>query len=850
MNEPFERLLDSFRPSHYELFLQPNRDQLTFTGKVVITGEQLTAQTMIKLHSKGLRIDEAVFSIGGAEHPFVSHKHGDHDILYLAAPIKIQGKLTIHLSFFGEITEPMVGLYISQWQDKQGQTKQIVATQFESHHAREAFPCIDEPAAKAVFDLTLSTPVGETVLANTPLLRQQEADGWLVSTFEPTPVMSTYLLAFVFGELVAAEAKTKSGILTRVWTTPLHSQHTAFALETAVKSLEKLETFFSLPLPLAKIDHVALPDFAAGAMENWGLITYRESMFVVDPTHTTLDDKQNVATVIAHELAHQWFGNLVTMEWWTDLWLNEGFASWLEVFIADQLYPDWQLWDQFISDSYLVAMSMDALESSHAIEIPISDPNDIRSIFDAISYEKGACVLRMLHHYIGHDALRAGLQAYLQAHQYGNATTSDLWTVLERVSQRPVRDFMSKWTTQTGFPLIEAKVEHDHITLSQRRFFINSSAHSEKELWPVPIDSTHGDARLMLTEAEQIWQVADAESIKLNRSQAGFYRTRYDPAHVKRLTARVAQRELGAIDRVGFVSDSFTLAKAGQQATTTALELLASMKEEDNCVVWDVMAGQIGNLRSVFADQNLREAMSPYLRQLISRQLRRLGWNEQANDSHFDKLLRPTILSLGVAAEEATVVQEIDRRFERMRQLHDIQPADIRGIVLSGRAKQGDSSDYEKLLVLHRQTNSAQARNQLAGALCAFRQPELIQRSLSLIASSDVRLQDVVSWVSFIFQNPFAREAAWKWLKDQWPWLSEKFGSDVMTFSAFPKIVGRSFASKQMQLDYQQFFNGVYHEGIDLPIAQGLESLTWQTAWRERDQEALLEYFRGWRQLA
>lgn len=845
MSQPVERLAEHFKPSRYQLYLHPDREQQTFNGRVTISGQLLQPATIIKLHAKGLRIDAATFSIGGPQHDFVKHAYGDDDVLYLVSPVQVEGKLDITLAFFGEITEPMVGLYVCHWRDNEGVPKQIVATQFESHHAREVFPCVDEPAAKAIFELTLKTPAGDRVLANTPSTGQIETDGWVETSFEATPIMSTYLLAFVHGDLVAAEATSRGGTIVRVWTTQLHAAHTGFALQTAVKCLDKLEEFFGSSFPLSKLDHVALPDFAAGAMENWGLITYRESAIVVDPKNTSLDEKQTVAQIIAHETSHQWFGNLVTMAWWTDLWLNEGFASWLEVYITDQLYPDWGLWQQFLGDSYLAAQGLDGLLSSHPIEVEVDDPAGIATIFDAISYDKGACVLRMLYDYLGHDNFLTGLRSYLETHAYGNAATADLWKSLETASGQPVSKFMEVWTTQTGYPLVTAEVMPKSIELTQRRFLYDPSAKPQETIWPVPLDIAGSEDKLLLDKPAQSWALENASSAKLNSNQDGFYVVAYDQAHWARLIAQVENGKLSPADRLGLINDIFKLTRAGQRPVTDGFDLLAALPNEQDAIVWEVMAGQIATIRLLFSDKQLRQLMRPFLIHLSQVQLARLGWQPQAKDSHFDQLLRPTILGLAAMAEEPSVIAGVDKRFRAMAKPEDVEP-DLRGVVFVSRARRGQPADYEKLLKLYRAAESPQVHNQLAAGLCAFSQPDLIKQSLDLLKTDAVRLQDTVYWLSYLLVNLDGRAAAWAWIKDNWGWLMEKFGDELTHLSALPKLVGRSFASQEMLNDYQTFFNQTPVPGLDRPIAQGLENLRWQTAWAERDRDRLEAYFERW----
>src|SRR5680860_657868 len=391
-----EHLLEQFVPEHYILELKPDREKMTFAGEVKIKGIMPTPSKVIMLHSHGLKLDNSTFSIGGGDHPMHGFNLLDKDEIQLNSPSEIHGIVTLKLKFHGRITDTMVGMYPSTF-EYDGKKQKMISTQFESHHAREVFPRLDEPAAKATFELTLHTPRGEKVLSNTPIASQTEEGEMLVTTFETTPKMSTYLLAFAYGNIDYLERQTKDGIIVRTWATPENVKHTAFALDVAVKCLEFYNDYFDVPYPMTKSDQIAIPDFSAEAMENWGLVTYRESALLVDSENTSLVEKKTVALVVAHELAHQWFGNLVTMQWWNDLWLNEGFATWIEYLAVDKLFPEWQTWSDFVVDDYLRGQSLDSLASSHSIEVDIDDTEEIRSIFDSISYSKGASIIRMLH---------------------------------------------------------------------------------------------------------------------------------------------------------------------------------------------------------------------------------------------------------------------------------------------------------------------------------------------------------------------------------------------------------------------------------------------------------------------
>ena len=456
------KLPTNVRPTNYRLSLAPDLDTFTFKGSETIDIQVSEPTSSIVLNSAEIEIQSADVTLpDGSTHDAATMFDEDKDTVTLALDAEIPaGSASLDLEFTGELNDKLRGFYRSSYTDQDGSQRWMAATQFESTDARRAFPCWDEPAVKATFDVTLIVPEELEALSNTePVSTTSTGDGRKVVRYAPTPVMSTYLLAFVVGDIACLQDRTSDGVLMRVWATKGNEDKGKFALETSMALLDYFHDYFGIPYPLSKLDHIALPDFAAGAMENWGAITYREVALLVDPENSSAGTREVVAAIVSHEMAHQWFGNLVTMEWWDDLWLNESFASWMGDKAVDHLHPEWEMWTQFLTHDTSDALNLDGLRNSHPIEQDVNNPAEIGQLFDAISYSKGGSILRMLEHYLGADTFKAGLQIYIDRHRYANARTTDLWNALGEASGQPVAAIMESWTAQTGYPVLDVSVK-------------------------------------------------------------------------------------------------------------------------------------------------------------------------------------------------------------------------------------------------------------------------------------------------------------------------------------------------------------------------------------------------------
>jgi aminopeptidase N len=845
MSKSVRRLFEQFKPDSYQLELRIDPESMTFTGQVIITGKKTGRPSeRLTFHQKGLKITSAhitKFDKKGEQTIDVEriNNQDSYDEVRLHTKDKLfPGAYGVSMEFEGKITRNMEGIYPCFF-EQDGKEQQLIATQFESHHAREAFPCIDEPEAKATFVLTLNAPQARAILANTPVAQQESVEDRTVTTFEETPRMSTYLLAFAFGNLEYLEAKTKSGVAVRTYATPDNVQHTEFALDVAVKCLDFYNEYFDIPYPLEKCDFIALPDFASGAMENWGCITFREQALLFDPKNTSLHMKQWVANVVAHELTHQWFGNLVTMKWWNDLWLNESFASWMSYLAIDHLFPEWNVWEDFIVSEQSQALKLDALEHTHPIEVEIKHPDEIRTIFDAISYEKGASVILMLKEYLGDEAFRDGLRIYLKRHAYKNTVSTDLWAAWEEASGKPVRDFMGIWTSQPGYPIVKATVADTTQSFEQERFYLNPGADKQPATWPIPLAPDDG---LTITKAvtEVTLDQPLGDSIPIfNQDHMSFCRVIYQPEQLTKLAPHISK--LPVLDRLGILADSFEAAKAGYASTVDTLELLRAYESEENTFVWDVMVGVLGGIRATMRDEDLREAMKPLSRKLAGKQVERLGWDAKNGEDHFDTLLRPTVLGLAAVSDDETVVGEALKRFNDMKNPEDVAP-DIRGIVYGTAARKGGKAEFEKLLKMHNASKNSEDRVTLSAALTGFEQPELYKEALDQITGKDVRLQDAGYWVAYSFANRFARDTTWDWMVKNWQWLQDNMGSDL-SFYRMPNYAARNYSDESFLPTFKDFFENHMSAAFERPVNQAIETIRWQSAWRTRDLEKIKNYF-------
>jgi len=794
-----ERLIDFFAPEHYELTLDLDRPGRTFTGTVTITGVTTADSASIRLHAKDLEITSA--TIDGED---ASSTHSNNDELSLTVPTALAaGHHTVAIHYTGKITNPMHGLYPCYY-EHDGVKKELLATQFESHHAREVFPCVDEPAAKATFNLQLITETDQTVLSNMPVASQDVSDDRLTTVFDTTPRMSTYLLAFVVGDLQRKTAHTNSGVEVNVYATVAQpSGSLDFALKSAVELIEFYDDYFGTPYPLPKSDHIALPDFSSGAMENWGLITYREIALLTDPKNSSIDQRQHVALVVAHELAHQWFGNLVTMAWWNDLWLNESFANMMEYLSIDALHPEWNIWFRAITHETVIALRRDSMDGVQAVQVEVHHPDEISTLFDsAIVYAKGGRLMRMVQYYISDEAFRAGLKQYFTDHAYGNTVGDDLWHALEAASGEKITSIMNRWISQSGYPVVAVTRDDEHITLSQKQFFIGPHQPSDKQ-WPVPLDASDKNAPRLLDNPTITFP--STNPIRLNRSDSAHFITNYDPLSRQHLIDQIADGTLDAIGRVQLLDESTLLARGGVMTTDQLIPLIQAYQHETLEPVWNTIALAIAELRKFVEDDPDAEKKLRQLSAWIAREhYDRLGWEPRDNESEEDTKLRSTIIGLMLYGEDADALA-------KARELYDSTPLEqlnpeLRALIISTVARYGDPSIVDDLLAAHRKTQSSELKLDICVGVTSTRDNNKIAMLLETIKDTDViKPQDVFHWFIYLVRSRDSRDQAWQWIRDNWDWVEQTFSGDK-SYDDFPRYSASGLMTKQHLNEYKAFF--------------------------------------------
>jgi puromycin-sensitive aminopeptidase len=839
------RLPRTVTPSHYAIELRLDPDAPTFDGTEDVAITVHEPVTEIALNGKDLTVHAgAVIADDGTS---VEIAKAVPDPSAGRVTLELPGELatgdyTLRLSFTGKLSDLMEGMYRSRFTDDAGAEHLIITTHFEATDARRNFPCWDEPDLKASFQMTLVVPDGVTALTNTPELdREPAGDGYTRVRFDRSMVMSTYLVCVVVGGLGLTEPSFAGPTPIRVACRPDRLHLATYANEVAAYVLEWFSDYYAIPYPERKLDQAAIPDFAQGAMENTGLVTYRETLLLLDPALASYVEQLDVAETIAHELAHMWFGDLVTMRWWNGIWLNEAFATFMSYLCVDAMEPSWAVFDAF-QTSRMTAFEVDALASTRPIEFPVESPDDASGMFDTLTYTKGGAVLRMIEQWLGADVFRDGIRRYLAAHAYGNTETHDLWDALEEASGKPVRRIMDAWIFQPGYPAIEVTREGNAIRLTQRRFA--PSMPEDETTWPVPLIVRQVGAQgeqieHVLVEAEGLTlSLADPDALVVaNAGSTAFVRTFYDDELRGRLTARLGDLVPG--ERQSLVDDAWAAAVSGRATVSAFLDVAAGFRDETAPSVWQtIMTGLAWCDR--FVEGEPRERFRDFVRTLVRPAMDRLGWDPRPGERELDRELRGDLIrTLGILGDDPET-QAMAREAEALSRSGGGVDASVAAAAVEVTAFAGGDEAFEAFRARMHDAPTPQEQDRYRGALARFRDPALMERLLALTVSDEVRPQDAPFLLSRAEANRDLGAIAWRYVRDHWDELLPRFAASNVLHLA---VGARTLTDPELVAEVQAFF--AEH---DIPqnhrsLVQAMERQRVMAAMRERSSGELAARF-------
>ena len=811
-------------PINYNLTFEPDLKKFTFAGTEEITVSCKKPINIITMHCAEIKIKSCVVTSGKDVIKSTPKTDAKKESLSIKLGQKVKGKISISLEFQGILNDRLLGFYRSQYKQN-GKTKYLATTQFEAADARRAFPCWDEPKAKATFEISIIADNKFSAISNMPIISKKKIKNKTLYKFGKTPVVSTYLIYLGVGEFEYLTGKTGK-VTIRVVTTKGNKSKGKYSLDLGKKLLTSYEKYFGIKYPLPKLDLIAIPDFAAGAMENWGAITFRETILLYDPKTSSTRTKQFIAEVISHEIAHQWFGNLVTMEWWNDLWLNESFATFMATKFVDKFYPEWNLWDQFIEDAMNNAMGLDALKTTHPIDVTVNSPAEIREIFDVISYDKGGCVLRMLENYVGETNFRAGLKKYLSSFKYGNAKGQDLWDVIGKASKMPVSSMVNSWLKQPGFPQIEITQNGKSLSLKQSRFLMEPTPKTQKGLWQVPI--TYGLGKetksTLFTKKSATVKTTDGPGFVANIGRTGFYRVKYDDGILLDLKMLVDQKQIPPVDRWAIQNDLFALCVAGKEDITNYLDFTDAYFDEDSYLPQTNVANNLNFLSLLTFFENFTDEIREYAINYFRKILSNLGWVPQKTDKHTDAFLRGfSIFALGKLGDES-VLEQAQIKFKAFLKNPATLPPDIREPVFALVAWTGNAKTHAQFIKLYKNAKTMEEKLRFLGAMCSFTDKKLLIKTLQFSQTSEVRSQNMQLPIMKVAANPYGREILWPWLKKNWGKISKKVGHGNPLFNRIVASIAL-VADDSMESDIKAFFKKNPTPGTERTQIQTLEKI-------------------------
>ena len=843
MNDNPYRLPRHAVPHHYDIHLEPDLETLTFTGSVGVDLEVLESTDYLVLNAAELEVKSATISSGPAVAEIAHDAESQRVTLKLAETIQ-PGEYRLTMEHAGTINDQLRGLYKAVYKDAEGKEHVIATSQCQSTDARRIFPNWDEPDFKATFQTTMVVADGLEAYSNAAeVAREATADGRVKISFAKTMKMSSYLLAFIVGPFEATEPVDVRGTPTRIIVPKGNLHLTDVAMENAIFCFEYLSDYYDIPYPGDKLDHIAIPDFAAGAMENVGLITYRDSYLVINRDKASQAELERSVDVIGHEIAHQWFGNLVTMAWWEGAWLNEAFASFMEMKATDAMHPEWKRWLTFANLEVPWAMATDQLASTRPIEFTVNSPAEVDEMFDAITYGKGCAVLHMIEEFMGVENFRTGVGTYLRKHEYANTVTTDLWEGLDSASDWPIGEIMDTWVFQKGFPRIDAEKVNGGIRLSQRRFLVIPDE-TDSTIWKVPIQlrgSANGEPfemKILLEDDETMIPVeGDIDWIVTNVGGYGFYRSHYSDELFEALISRAA--DLDPVERYTLLSDTVAFVKCGQVTADAFLDLVGKFEDESEAAIWSVIIGGLGMLEHHTLDQEAREAFESFVRDLVTPALDRLGWEPSADDSDLDRKLRgDLIVAMGNLGEHQPTIDKARDLVERLLAGDDLDP-EVATAALTVYARHGVDEEYATLWKTYQEAVAPLDQVRYLRAVAGVIEEDLALTTLRKVLDGDIRTQDGF-WVFARLLLGKAGPAVWRLAAENWDRLVE----------VMPGMTRHRIAEGISALSQPEVAAGVRSFLAEHPvkeaaqaIAQNLEKLDANVKLRERETPNVTAYF-------
>ncbi|NXW96301.1 AMPE aminopeptidase, partial [Larus smithsonianus] len=861
------RLPTYVKPVHYDLEMKPEMEKDTYTGSVNISIALEKSTSYLWLHLRETKITEmpTLWKSSGQQIALVNcfeYKPHEYIVMKAEAELSVTNEndpYILTLKFEGWLNGSLVGFYKTTYTEG-GEIKSIAATDHEPTDARKSFPCFDEPNKKATYTISIIHQETYQALSNMPVQQTvQLGNGWNRTTFEKSVPMSTYLVCFAVHQFQWIERVSARGKPLRVYAQPQQIHTAEYAANVTKIVFDFFEQYFDLNYSLPKLDKIAIPDFGTGAMENWGLITYRETNLLYDPNESATSNKQRVAAVIAHELVHQWFGNIVTMDWWDDLWLNEGFASYFEFLGVNAAEPDWQMVEQVLIDDVLPVMKDDSLLSSHPIVVNVSSPAEITSVFDGISYSKGASILRMLQDWITPDLFQKGCQAYLKKYHFQNAKTQQFWEALQEASNKPVKEVMDTWTRQMGYPVLEMG---SNSVFTQKRFLLDPNAnasHPPSDLgykWNIPVKWRAGNSTnytFYNTSDSAGIVIPSSPFANINPDHIGFYRVNYDRQNWDTLSDLLFSnhKNFSDADRAGILDDAFSLARPGLVNYSVPLELTKYLINETDYLPWHRAISSVTYLANMLEDDtNLYPRFQEYFLKLVKPIVDQLHWNDSGG--HLERLLRATVLDFACSMDDTESLNNASQLFERWLQgekgkniqvlfLYFSISANLRLLVYRyGMQNSGNETSWNYMFERYQETSLAQEKEKLLYGLASVKNITLLDRYLKYIYNTSlIKTQDVFTVLRYISYNKYGKTMAWDWIRLNWEYLVNRFTINDRNLGRIVTIT-QTFNTELQLWQMENFFEKYPNAGAgEMPRSQSIEQVKNNIEWLKVNKEEI-----------